>query len=52
MTPRAERYACQQWLEGFELLAPPEERIPSLDTLNQLIKPCTGWWNLRSTRKD
>ncbi len=33
MTPRTERYACRQWLEGFELLSLPEERIPSLDTL-------------------
>ena len=48
MTPRTARYACREWLEGFELLSLPEERIPSLDTLNQRITPRTGWWTKRT----
>lgn len=49
MTSKVGRYACREWLEGFELLALPADAIPSLDYLNRQIEPRTGWWTKRTS---
>jgi len=41
--PGIRAYACADYLHGFELLELPEDRIPSLDYLNERITPRTGW---------
>ncbi len=41
--PGVRKYACQDYLDGFELLNLPSEYIPSLDDLNARITPRTGW---------
>jgi phenylalanine-4-hydroxylase len=41
--PGVRAYACSDYLQGFELLALPEDRIPSLEYLNDRIPPRTGW---------
>ena len=46
--PRAQHYACQEYLEGFEILALPLDRIPSLHFLNRRIAPRTGWKTVRT----
>lgn len=48
MTRRVDRYACREWLEGFERLALPANHVPSLDELNAQIEPRTGWWTKRT----
>lgn len=40
---RVEKYACQDYLTGFELLELPEDHIPTLEYLNERITPRTGW---------
>ena len=45
---RAQRYACQEYLEGFEILSLPLDRIPSLHFLNRGIAPRTGWKTVRT----
>ena len=42
------KYACQDYLEGFEILGLPPERIPSLIELNAIIHPRTGWRTVRT----
>lgn len=49
MTQRIERYACRAWLEGFQRLALPADRLPTLDELNAQIEPRTGWWTKRTS---
>ncbi len=46
--PRAQRYACREYLEGFEILGLPTDRIPSLHFLNRRIAPRTGWKTVRT----
>lgn len=41
--PGAQKYACQDYLDGFELLQLPADHIPSVDYLNTRITPRTGW---------
>ena len=41
--PGAQKYACQDFLTGFELLDLPPDHIPSVDYLNSRITPRTGW---------
>jgi len=46
--PRVQAHACREYLEGFERLALPDDRIPSLDELNAGITPHTGWRTVRT----
>lgn len=41
--PRIEKYACRDYLSGFEILALPAAEIPSEQFLNAAITPRTGW---------
>lgn len=41
--PNVQKHACRQYLQGFESLALPADRIPSLAELNEQITPRTGW---------
>jgi len=41
--PGVEKYACRDYLTGFDLLGLPADHIPSLDTVNGRITPRTGW---------
>ena len=45
---KVEYYACREYLEGFELLDLPNDRIPSLEQLNRSITPRTGWKTVRT----
>jgi phenylalanine-4-hydroxylase len=47
--PRIERWACRDYLDGFELLGMPSEEIPSVEFLNSKITPATGWTIERTT---
>ena len=46
--PNIRKYACQDYLKGFEILALPAENIPSLPELNAVIKARTGWRTVRT----
>jgi len=46
--PRVKKYACREYLEGFEILDLPADRIPGLDFLNSRITPRTGWSMVRT----
>ncbi|MGY0220022.1 phenylalanine 4-monooxygenase [Endozoicomonadaceae bacterium StTr2] len=35
--------ACQEYLDGLKQLGLPEDRIPQLDEVNQVLEPATGW---------
>lgn len=35
--------ACDEFMEGFQALSLPENRIPQLDEINQTLKSTTGW---------
>lgn len=41
--PGVRKYACQDFLDGFELLELPEDHLPSVEYLNSRITPRTGW---------
>jgi phenylalanine-4-hydroxylase len=45
---RVQRYACREYLEGFEQLSLPSDHIPSLGSLNRRIHPATGWKTVRT----
>ena len=45
---RVQRYACREYLEGFERLNLPSDHIPSLGSLNRKIHPATGWKTVRT----
>jgi phenylalanine-4-hydroxylase len=46
--PEVQKYACQEYLEGFERLKMPAARIPSVQQLNEGITPATGWRVVRT----
>ena len=46
--PKVKKYACREYLEGFEILKLPEDRIPSTRLLNDQITPRTGWRTVRT----
>lgn len=37
------QFACREYLEGFDILRLPADHIPSLEELNDVITPRTGW---------
>lgn len=43
-----EKFACRQYLEGFDILGMPADRIPQLNELNAIITPRTGWRTVRT----
>ncbi|MDX1395499.1 MAG: amino acid hydroxylase [Gemmatimonadota bacterium] len=47
--PRVRRLACSAYLEGWDLLALPADRIPRLAELNERITPRTGWRTVRTS---
>lgn len=46
--PKVREYACQDYLDGFEILALPSDRLPTLAQLNDKITPTTGWRTIRT----
>ncbi|MEX2030688.1 MAG: hypothetical protein WD906_06945 [Anaerolineales bacterium] len=46
--PNIRKFACREYLEGFDILRLPGDRLPSLEELNAAITPRTGW-RLRRT---
>ena len=46
--PSANKLACEEFLEGLEILGLPLDRIPSLTELNNSITPNTGWKAVRT----
>jgi phenylalanine-4-hydroxylase len=46
--PNVRAYACQAYLEGFDILGMNPERIPTLPELNAAITPRTGWRTVRT----
>jgi phenylalanine-4-hydroxylase len=46
--PEVRKYACREYLEGFDILHLPEDRIPSIRWLNARITPRTGWRTVRT----
>ena len=47
--PRVRRWACRDYLEGWDLLALPADRIPGIAELNRRITPRTGWRAVRTS---
>ncbi len=43
-----QKYACRDYLEGFDILGLSPTRIPSLKDLNAVIKPRTAWRTVRT----
>ena len=41
--PLIEEYACEDYLRGAEILQLPMEYIPTIEYLNSVITPRTGW---------
>jgi len=37
------QFACREYLDGFDILQLPDDRIPTLEELNAVITPRTGW---------
>lgn len=46
--PNVRKFACRDYLRGFEILTLPPERIPQLGELNAVITPRTGWRTVRT----
>lgn len=47
--PKVQRHACEAYLEGAELLGLPQNRVPTLASLNHVITPRTGWKVVRTS---
>lgn len=41
--PQVRRWACREYLDGWDMLELPADRIPTLRELNARITPRTGW---------
>lgn len=46
--PKVMEHAHQDYLDGFEILDLPTDRIPTLTQLNSKITPNTGWKTIRT----
>lgn len=42
------KFACKEYLTGFDILNLPKDKIPHLDYLNEKITPRTGWQTTRT----
>jgi len=49
--PNVAKFACREFLEGFELLQLSPKQIPSLTQLNRQITPRTGWTVTRTNSR-
>lgn len=47
--PRVQEYACNDYLQGFELIGLLDDAIPSIEFLNERITPATGWKTVRTS---
>ncbi len=47
--PRTRRWACREYLMGWDLLELPADRIPTLPEMNARIAPRTGWRTIRTS---
>jgi phenylalanine-4-hydroxylase len=41
--PQVQDYACQEYLEGYEIIGLCPDRLPSLGAIAARLKPTTGW---------
>jgi phenylalanine-4-hydroxylase len=41
--PQVQEYACQEYLEGFEIIGLRPDRLPNLNLISERLKPRTGW---------
>ncbi len=46
---KIQKFACKEYIEGFDTLKLPPDRIPSIHWLNERITPRTGWKTVRTT---
>jgi phenylalanine-4-hydroxylase len=46
--PLVEKCACREFLEGLKILNPPTDRIPTVQELNERVRPRTGWKIVRT----
>lgn len=46
--PKVRKYACRDYLTGFDILEMTAERIPTMPDLNAKITPPTGWRTVRT----
>lgn len=47
--PKVKRFACQDYLDGLEILDLPPDHLPTIDDLNSKITPRTTWKTVRTT---
>ena len=41
--PQVEEYACQEYLEGVDIIGLRKDRIPNLACISERLQPQTGW---------
>ena len=41
--PQVEEYACQEYLEGVDIIGLRKDRIPNLACISERLQPRTGW---------
>ena len=46
--PNVQQFACREYLDGFQVLGLPADRVPQLNELNAAITPRTGWRTVRT----
>jgi phenylalanine-4-hydroxylase len=46
--PNVQQFACREYLEGFQILGLPADRVPQLSELNAVITPRTSWRTVRT----
>ncbi len=46
--PNVQKFACKDFLEGFEKLGLPDDHIPEVEWLNDRILPVSGWSIVRT----
>lgn len=49
LEPRVRKYACKEFLDGFDAIALPRDQIPAAGYINSKITPATGWQVVRTT---
>jgi len=41
--PQVDRYACREYLQGYEIIGLQDDRLPNLRAISDRIGPRTGW---------
>jgi len=41
--PQVEEYACEEYLEGVDIIGLRKDRIPNLASISERLRPRTGW---------